>query len=65
VRVRRTPLLVYAVHLETPVQISDAERRDQVMAVVENAAQHRGPVVIAGDFNSQSIGTVLKRRGFE
>jgi endonuclease/exonuclease/phosphatase (EEP) superfamily protein YafD len=65
VRVQGTPLLVYAVHLETPVQISDAERRDQVMAVVENAAQHRGPVVIAGDFNSQSIGTVLKRRGFQ
>jgi endonuclease/exonuclease/phosphatase (EEP) superfamily protein YafD len=48
-----------------PIQISDAERRDQVMAVVENAARHRGPVVIAGDFNSQSIGTVLKRQGFE
>jgi endonuclease/exonuclease/phosphatase family metal-dependent hydrolase len=65
VQVRGTPLLVYAVHLETPVQISDAERRDQAMAVVENAARHRGPVVIAGDFNSQSIGTVLKRQGFE
>jgi len=65
VQVRGTPLLVYAIHLETPVQISDAERQDQVMAVVEDAARHRGPVVIAGDFNSQSIGTVLKRRGFE
>jgi endonuclease/exonuclease/phosphatase (EEP) superfamily protein YafD len=65
VRVRGTPLLAYAVHLETPVQISDADRRDQVMAVVENAADHPGPVVIAGDFNSQSIGGVLKRQGFE
>jgi endonuclease/exonuclease/phosphatase (EEP) superfamily protein YafD len=65
VRAQGTPLLVYAVHLETPVQISDAERRDQAMAVVENAVGHRGPVVIAGDFNSQSIGVVLKRQGFE
>ena len=63
--VHGTRLLVYAVHLETPVQISDAERHDQVMAVVSEAAEYSGPVVIAGDFNSQSVGPVLKRQGYE
>jgi endonuclease/exonuclease/phosphatase (EEP) superfamily protein YafD len=63
-KVRETRLLVYAVHLETPVQISDAERRDQVMAVVTNAADYQGPVVIAGDFNSEGIGGVLTGQGY-
>ena len=64
VRVRETRLLVYAVHLETPVQISDTERRDQAMAVVADAADYQGPVVIAGDFNSEGIGGALKREGY-
>ncbi|HYC31348.1 MAG TPA: endonuclease/exonuclease/phosphatase family protein [Gemmatimonadales bacterium] len=64
VRVQDTPLLVYAVHLETPVQISDAERRDQVMAVVADAARHPGPVVVAGDFNGSTVGPMLRREGY-
>jgi endonuclease/exonuclease/phosphatase (EEP) superfamily protein YafD len=64
VRMGQTRLLVYAVHLETPVQISDRERREQALAILEDAAEHRGPVVIAGDFNSQSIGTVIRRHGY-
>ena len=64
VRIQGSPALVYAVHLETPVQISVAERRDQVMAILDDAARHDGPVVIAGDFNSETIGLELKRRGF-
>jgi endonuclease/exonuclease/phosphatase (EEP) superfamily protein YafD len=63
-RVRHTRVLVYAVHLETPVQISDAERRDQAMAVVSDAAGYRGPVVIAGDFNSEGIGGLLRGQGY-
>jgi endonuclease/exonuclease/phosphatase family metal-dependent hydrolase len=63
-KVRNTRLLVYAVHLETPVQISEPERRDQVMAVVADAADYQGPVVIAGDFNSQSIGGLLRKQGY-
>jgi endonuclease/exonuclease/phosphatase (EEP) superfamily protein YafD len=63
-RVRQTRLLAYAVHLETPVQISEAERRDQAMAVVTDAADYPGPVVIAGDFNSESIGGVLREQGY-
>jgi endonuclease/exonuclease/phosphatase (EEP) superfamily protein YafD len=64
VRVGMTPLLVYAVHLETPVQITDRERRDQVTAILRDAVVHRGPVVIAGDFNSQSIGGFIRRHGY-
>jgi endonuclease/exonuclease/phosphatase family metal-dependent hydrolase len=63
-KVRENRLLVYAVHLETPVQISETERRDQVMAVVTDAADYQGPVVIAGDFNSEGIGGVLRRQGY-
>jgi endonuclease/exonuclease/phosphatase family metal-dependent hydrolase len=64
VRVQGSPVLVYAVHLETPVQISDAERRDQVMTIVADAGRHPGPVVVAGDFNGSTVGPVLERQGF-
>ena len=63
-RVRNTRVLAYAVHLETPVQIGEAERRDQALTVLADAAGWRGPVVIAGDFNSEAIGLLLARRGY-
>ena len=63
-KVRETRLLVYAVHLETPVQISETERRAQAMAVVTDAADYQGPVVIAGDFNSERIGGLLRGQGY-
>jgi endonuclease/exonuclease/phosphatase (EEP) superfamily protein YafD len=63
-RIRNTRVLAYAVHLETPVQLSDAKRRDQAIAVLNDAADFRGPVVIAGDFNSESIGQLIVRRGY-
>jgi endonuclease/exonuclease/phosphatase (EEP) superfamily protein YafD len=65
VRIQGIPLLVYAVHLETPVQISDAERRDQIMTIIDDARAHPGPVVIAGDFNSEGVGLTLERQGYE
>jgi endonuclease/exonuclease/phosphatase family metal-dependent hydrolase len=63
-RVRNTRVLAYAVHLETPAQISDSERRDQALALLDDAAAWRGPVVIAGDFNSEGIGLLLAREGY-
>ncbi len=63
-RIRNIRFLAYAVHLETPVQISEAERRDQALAVLTDAADWRGPVVIAGDFNSEGIGLLLTRQGY-
>jgi endonuclease/exonuclease/phosphatase family metal-dependent hydrolase len=63
-RVHDTRVLAYAVHLETPAQISEAERRDQAMALLNDAATWRGPVVIAGDFNSEGVGLLLVRKGY-
>jgi endonuclease/exonuclease/phosphatase (EEP) superfamily protein YafD len=63
-RVGSTRVLAYALHLETPVQISDAERRDQALAVLDDAADFPGPIVIAGDFNSEGIGLLLARKGY-
>ena len=59
-------LRAYSVHLETPFQISSSDRRDQVRAIVQDAAEYRGPVVIAGDFNSRDIvGEVFGDAGFQ
>jgi endonuclease/exonuclease/phosphatase (EEP) superfamily protein YafD len=63
-RVRNTRVLAYAVHMETPASIGAAGQRDQAMAVVSNAAHWRGPVVIAGDFNSEGIGVLFERQGY-
>lgn len=64
VRANGVPVLVYAVHLETPIKMSDAGRRDQALAVVSDAAGFPGPVVVAGDFNSQAIGRVFRNQGY-
>lgn len=64
VRANGTPVLVYAVHLETPIKMSDAGRRDQAHAVMADAAGYAGPVVVAGDFNSQAIGPVFRQQGY-
>ncbi len=63
-RVNGRRLLVYAVHLETMVRLSDAKRWDQARAVIEDAADFPGPVVIAGDFNSYGIGVRMRRAGY-
>lgn len=57
---------VYSVHLETPFQISASDRRDQALAIVEDAARYPGPVIVAGDFNSRNVvGEVFGRAGFQ
>ena len=63
-RVRDARVLAYAVHLETPASISEARHRDQALAVLADAAGWRGPVVIAGDFNSEGIGLLFERQGY-
>jgi endonuclease/exonuclease/phosphatase family metal-dependent hydrolase len=64
VRVRGRDVLVYAVHLETQVRVSEQARRDQAMTIVNDARGFAGPVVVAGDFNSQTVGGVFARSGF-
>ena len=64
VRVRGERILAYAVHLEPQLRISDSDREDQVRTIFRDAAGFEGPVVIAGDFNSQGIGPYLVRHGY-
>lgn len=64
VRANGVRVLAYAVHLETPIRLSEAGRRDQARAVMRDARRHAGPVVIAGDFNSQAIGPVFEAAGY-
>lgn len=64
VRIRNTRVLAYALHLETPVQLSDRKRYDQARAVLDDAADWRGPVVIAGDFNSERVGLQMAEEGY-
>jgi endonuclease/exonuclease/phosphatase (EEP) superfamily protein YafD len=63
-RVRGERVLAYAVHLETQLRISDRAREDQVATIFRDAAGFSGPVVIAGDFNSQGIGPFLVNHGY-
>jgi endonuclease/exonuclease/phosphatase (EEP) superfamily protein YafD len=64
-RVGKERILAYAVHLETQLRISDAAREDQVLTILRDAAGFAGPVVIAGDFNSQGIGPFLVHHGYD
>jgi endonuclease/exonuclease/phosphatase family metal-dependent hydrolase len=63
--IRGERVLAYAVHLETQLKISEKNREDQVLTVLNDAARFSGPVVIAGDFNSETIGPLLVRRGYQ
>ena len=56
---------VYSVHLETPFGISRKQREDQARAIIEDAARHPEPVVVAGDFNSRWIADDFERAGFQ
>jgi len=63
-RIGNHRVLAYAVHLETQLKISEQGRRDQVQTIIDDAAQFAGPIVIAGDFNSEGIGPFLVRHGY-
>jgi endonuclease/exonuclease/phosphatase family metal-dependent hydrolase len=64
VNVAGTRIWVYAVHLETQLRASDYTRQQQAAAILADAAQASGPVVVAGDFNSWWIGKYFERQGF-
>jgi endonuclease/exonuclease/phosphatase family metal-dependent hydrolase len=63
-RIRGERILAYAIHLETQLKISETAREDQVITILKDAANFSGPVVLAGDFNSQGIGPFLMRHGY-
>jgi endonuclease/exonuclease/phosphatase family metal-dependent hydrolase len=64
IQVAGTRIRAYATHLEMPLRISEQERRDQVAAILNDAAPGAEPVVIAGDFNSTAIGRLFEARGY-
>jgi endonuclease/exonuclease/phosphatase (EEP) superfamily protein YafD len=63
-RIGSARVLAYAIHLEPQIKISESARRDQVLAIVRDAARYPGPVVLAGDFNSEGIGRLLVSQGY-
>jgi endonuclease/exonuclease/phosphatase family metal-dependent hydrolase len=58
------PVLVYGVHLESPLGALGRVRRDQARAVLADAQAHPGAVVVAGDFNGRTGPRELARAGF-
>jgi endonuclease/exonuclease/phosphatase family metal-dependent hydrolase len=63
-RVDGRPIRVYCLHLGTPINLSSQHRRDQLEAVLEDAAQHLGPVIVGGDFNGKVMAERAASRGF-
>jgi endonuclease/exonuclease/phosphatase family metal-dependent hydrolase len=55
---------VYSVHLPSPFGVSGGGRRDEVQALLADAAGSPDPVVIAGDLNSHGIGMQFSARGY-
>jgi endonuclease/exonuclease/phosphatase family metal-dependent hydrolase len=65
VHVHGRPVRVYSVHLETPGAISETHRREQVAAILEDAAAEPR-VVIAGDFNNTGVvSDALQTAGYD
>lgn len=63
-RVDGRPLVVYSVHLGSPVGMSGGQRKEQAETVAADAMRSADPVIVAGDFNSKSVGQVFERAGF-
>jgi len=63
-QVGRRRVRVYSVHLATPVNLAWMYRKDQLEAVLADAAAHRH-VILGGDLNSGSLGEVVADRGYQ
>jgi endonuclease/exonuclease/phosphatase family metal-dependent hydrolase len=57
-------LVVYSVHLGSPIGFSGGQRKEQAQAVLADASGRRDPVIVAGDFNSSSVGRVFEAAGY-
>jgi endonuclease/exonuclease/phosphatase family metal-dependent hydrolase len=55
---------VYSVHLGSPFGVSGGDRREQVDALLHDAADSPDPVVIAGDLNSHGVGDAFVKHGY-
>jgi endonuclease/exonuclease/phosphatase family metal-dependent hydrolase len=63
IAVRGVALRVYSVHLGTRVEIGPGSRRDQVRAILADAAAYPR-VMVSGDMNSWRIGKDFRAAGF-
>ena len=62
-RVGDVPVRVYSTHLGTPADVGARDRREQLAAILDDAASY-DRVIIGGDMNSSSVGAVALERGF-
>lgn len=58
------PVRLYSLHVALPIVVGGDERREQLRAVLDDAAGWPGRVVIAGDFNSHGLGEFFARTGY-
>jgi endonuclease/exonuclease/phosphatase family metal-dependent hydrolase len=65
VRVGRRDVRVYSLHLEAPFRVRERKRREQAVAVIEDAKTWSGPVVIAGDLNDSLLNDLFETAGYE
>ncbi len=58
------PVRVYSLHLESPLGLGGADRRDQARAIAADAKEWPGMIVVAGDFNGRGAAHELAKAGF-
>jgi endonuclease/exonuclease/phosphatase family metal-dependent hydrolase len=63
IRIGATDVRVYSAHLGTVAEIGFGERRNQLRAILADAAQH-DRVVLGGDMNEPWLGGVAGKSGF-
>jgi endonuclease/exonuclease/phosphatase family metal-dependent hydrolase len=64
VRIRDRAVRIYSLHLGTPINLSPQQRREQLDAVLADAALHEGVVIVGGDFNDRGMAERVASRGF-
>jgi endonuclease/exonuclease/phosphatase family metal-dependent hydrolase len=62
--VGRDTLRVYSAHLGTVANINPEQRRDQIAAILADAAPHRR-VIVGGDMNDQKVGAAAVAAGYD
>ncbi|MEX0892121.1 MAG: endonuclease/exonuclease/phosphatase family protein [Gemmatimonadota bacterium] len=63
IRVHDTDIRVYSTHLATWLEGGPGTRRDQLAAILDDAAGH-ARVVVGGDMNSHGVGRLAAARGY-
>ena len=64
VRHASAAIRVYSTHLGSPWDTGEGSRRDQASRILDDAEASREPVVVAGDFNSETVGKLFEGRGY-